>query len=337
MKVSFLKNIPAEKFVSFNKKSFPGKQVEKIIDFRYFNPLNNSTSIENNVVATDDNQNIIGQMCYHSASYFFNNELLQSEWGFDFFVDPESRNDAVGLQVLDFIKANKLLPIFGVGLGKRSLKLQKVYGFHLIGYLKKYYKIVNPIFLLSGFLTGRHVKTARYPKFVGKGENRFQKVSADELWSNQSPYNQSLLEFGRDKNFLSWRFFSSHFQYAVYRKVSDAGSPQPVYFAVRTTKVKKITCLILSDFRFDTDKKSDFKAIVNAASSVASALYLPIVVTGSSHHVSDAVLEEARFKITGEDRTIVSNVKEYKQYQDQITARNFLFTTLADTDGEYLM
>ena len=332
MKVTFQQDIPFEAFNSFNAAAFPGRDTEKIINFRYFNRLNDGDFIQHNVIATDAMHNVIGQALYHPAHYFYDGAKHDMEWGFDFFVDPQKRNDAVGLQVLDFVKANKTKPIFASGVGKKALKIQKFYGYHVIGYLKKYFKIVNPLLLVTGFLRGKNIAASKFPATIKIGAAHFEKVSIRQLWNTDKPYNADLLEFERDEKFLKWRFCSDGFQYALYRR-QDSDH----YFAVRTIKFKRITCLVLADYRFDLNAEGQFAEIIAAASKVATALWLPIVVTGSSLAKADQILEHAGFKINGEDRPIVTNVKAYKSLQQDIKDRKFVFSTLADSDGEYLM
>ena len=85
MKVTFQRDISHDKFVAFNKASFPGRESEKIINFRYFNQRNPGDFLSNNVIAVDDADNVIGQALYHPAHYYYAGEKLQMEWGFDFF------------------------------------------------------------------------------------------------------------------------------------------------------------------------------------------------------------------------------------------------------------
>lgn len=338
MKISFYTNANKKPFFDFNSTAFlsRGDFNEKLTNFRYFNPLHPGDFANDNILSFDDSDNISGQALYHPANYYFENEKRPMEWGFDLFVRPDMRSESVGIHLMEYIKAQKSTPIFASGVGEKALKIEKFFGYHIIGYLKKYYKIVNPFFAITGLLAPKNIKPSQFPKVVMVGNDRFEKTAMEQLWNASEPYNNNLLEFERDRKFLQWRFYSDGFGYAVYRLMDDSAQ-KPLYFVVRTVKIKKITTLILVDYRYDTAKKEQLELILNAAAKVCSRLFLPIMVTGSSHQVTDKVMESKKFKVTGKDRPIICNKKEYKIFKEPIANRNFIFSTLADSDGEYLM
>ena len=338
MKINFYHESDHQKFIDFNATAFPerGQLGKKLTNFRYFNPLHSGNFAQDNILSFDDSGEISGQALYHPAKYNFENETRAMEWGFDLFVRPDMRSESVGLHLMEYIKAQKHTPIFASGVGEKALKIEKFFGYHVIGYLKKYYKIANPFFLITGLLAPKNIKPSQFPKAVVVGNKRFERTTFENLWNVSEPYNNNLLEFARDREFLQWRYYSEGFGYAVYRFVGD--SPQkPLYFVVRTVKIKKITTLVLVDYRYDTSKKEQLELILDAVAKVCGRLFLPIIVTGSSHQITDDVMESKKFKVTGKDRPIICNKKEYKQFKEAIANRNFIFSTLADSDGEYLM
>lgn len=336
MMVRFQQPQDDAQFKTFNESVFPerGDRNRALTELRYFNSKNPQSDTSGNVVAFTPEGKLIGQALYHKTDFFHDGQRRSSEWGFDFFVVPEHRNDFVGVDILQYVKANKAF-VFAVGLGEKALKLQKMLGYHVIGEIRKYVKIVQPLCLPFGLLRSGNLEAARYPKSVKKGTVLFDRVSAESLWDAESPYNQELLEFGRDRSFLNWRFYSDNFQYAVYRKAD--GTDQPNYFALRSVKIKGVTGLVLADFRYQVSRPEQFREIVDAARQIASKMWLPILATGSAHRSSDQVLEAMNFKKVGRDRPVVSNDKAYKQFKPSIDDRNFVFVTLADSDGEYLM
>jgi hypothetical protein len=340
MKIKFYTEKDNKLFLEFNESSFPerGKKNNKIIDFRYFNSFNTVDFIKNNVVAYGDSNEIIGQALYHPAKYYFQQQLIGMEWGFDLFVRADKRTESVGLHLLEYIKANKNENIFASGVGEKALKIEKFFGYHIIGHLKKYFLLTNPLYLLTGFLRRAYIKTEKFTQTISFGEYKITKVSLSDLWNKTSPYNTNLLEFDRSIDFLKWRFFSGHFNYSVYRIINiKKDSPIPIYFVVRTVKVKGITSLVLVDYRYNTQNPEEFKIILNAVKKISNLLYLPIIITGSSHRTTDSVLINKNYKLVGRDRPIICNNKDYKIFKDKIQNRNFIFSTLADSDGEYLM
>lgn len=340
MNISFQDNGKKDQLVAFNVESFPEREKlnKKIINFRYYNELHQGEFYKNNVIAVGLDGSIIAQLLYHPANYFLDNAKYQMEWSFDLFVRPDMRQESLGLHLFEFIKANKKeLPIFASGIGEKALKIEKFYGYHVIGHLKKYVKIVNPLFAITGLMRKKYISKSKFPNQI-KGKTNFVKVNFEDLWDAPKPYNSELLEFERDKTFLQWRFFSPDFEYVVYKQESETNSNKnPNYFVVRTAKMKGITFLILVDYRYEVNNSLAFQSIIEAAHKIANQLFLPIVVTGSSHLTADQVLEAAKYKANGRDRPIICNKKEYKKYKETINNRTFVLTTLADTDGEYLL
>ena len=91
------------------------------------------------------------------------------------------------------------------------------------------------------------------------------------------------------------------------------------------------------DYRFTVQNNTDFELILKAVKKISNKLYLPIIITGSSNCYSDVVLDKKKYKIVGIDRPIICNINDYRKYKTDILRREFIFSTLADSDGEYLM
>ncbi|NMH29506.1 hypothetical protein [Flavobacterium silvaticum] len=320
-------------FETFNAKAFPerGNSGKRLTDFRYKNPLHQEADISHNVLAFSDSGELVGQALYHPTKAYYEEKIIDAEWGFDFFVDPEKRADLAGVHILEFVRDHKK-PVFAVGLGDKALKIQKYFGYHVIGHIKKYVKI-NPVLLPFGFARPAHIKTSDYPKSIKTADGIFERIDTQKLPDPSEAYNKELLEFSRDSTFLNWRFFSGLFPYAVY--VLKPNSEKPTYFVVRTTKIKHATALILVDYRFSS--AAGFKTMLSAFQKLSVKMLLPITVCGSSLQSVDSELEAAGYKSHGRDRPIVSNRPEFKMPKEKLEARNAVFVTLADSDGEYLM
>ena len=339
MNIRFFEYTNEIDFRTFNLNSFPKRKsfINDLIDFRYFNKCHNGEFIKNNILAFNDENEIIAQSLYHPAKYYFESKLNEMEWGFDLYVDPRSRNESVGLHLFEYIKANKNVPIFATGVGEKALKIEKFFGYHVIGHLKKYFKIVNPLLFVTGVLQGKNNLNNRFPILINNNGVIFKKVKGDELWNANQAYNADLLEFERSENYLNWRFNSDKFKYSIYKLEKETNDLLPVYFVVRTVKVKGVSCLVLVDYRYNVKDKKDLEMIICAVEKISIKMLIPVIIAGSSHFVSDSVFELHKFKINGKDRPIICNVKDYKIYKTNIEKRDFIFTTFADSDGEYLM
>lgn len=278
------------------------------------------------LVVVDDEDNIHGQDIFSSMSLYWLGERQDSVWGFDYIVDEELRSDAWGV---DILLAQKELykTVYSTGANDFALKLNLKAGMRWMGRLRKYVKMVNPFFLPVGFFKGMVAK-GKFPPEVELNGVLFDKVEADGYPDLSQPFNPGLLEFGRDMDFLKWRYGQLH-EYVFYRQ---RGSDN--YFVVRTIVKGHITALVIVDFRCELNDSSQYLTIVKAATQIAKKLHLPVLITGSSLAVTDAVLEGEGFRSVGRPRPIIGNDKRLKHHEAEVEARNFTLVTLADSDGE---
>lgn len=324
MQIKFLDKVELERLYSFNKQIFPERSNPKsVIDFWL---SKNPEELNLSIILKGDNDEIFGQNLHSSMSYFYNNSMLSGEWGFDFIVSEDIRKDGYGIDMLQFVLKHKKA-IFAVGSGPLALKIELKMGFKLIGELRKYVGIGNPLFLPLSLFRGV-ISSNKYPVFVKKKSQTFRLTTADQLPEFQSPFNTELLEIGRDNAFLRWRYFSDLHSYAFYKQeeVDD-------YFVVRTIVKKGITCLVLVDFRCDLSGQQNFDVLLNAVKKLASMLNLSVIIAGSSLSITDEVFENRRFKSIGRPRPIITT-ERYKEEKQRIDNREFVFATLADSDGE---
>lgn len=324
MRIEKLSKSTYEEWVNFNKRMYPTRDrehLEKLLYFRTYQMGERELCL--NLLLLNDDGNIIGQILYNSTKCFFFGETKVSLWGFDFIIAPEMRKYAYGLDFLEYVQENVTDVSFASGIGDVALKLEKAYGSKIIGYLKKYVKIVNPLFLFSSI--DRTIYREKYPEKL----SGFVKVSeVVQLWDRQISYNSDMIEFYRGLAFLEWRFFKAPHDYVIYKSENTDN-----YFVVRTIIRKHITALVLVDYRCDWKNEKEFLDIVKTAQSLTNKLHLSVLITASSCKYGDAVLSSFKFRKIGRDRPITIN-KNIKQYKDRVNNRDLIFTTLADSDGE---
>lgn len=325
MHIKFLDKVELEKLYSFNIQIFPERSNPKsVLDFWLSkNPDEHSLSITLN----GDNKEQSGQIISSSMFFYYKSTQQSGSWIFDYIVSEDKRKDGYGIDLLQFALQNRKAPIFATGSGPLALKIELKMGFKLIGELRKYVGIGNPLFLPSSLFRGV-ISRNKYPVSVKKKSKTFRLTTADQLPEFSSPFNSGLLEFGRDNAFLKWRYFSDLHPYAFYK--SEEGDD---YFVVRTIVKKGITCLVLVDFRCDFYDQQNFVVLINAVKKLASKLKLSVVITGSSLKMTDEVFENKRFKSIGRPRPIITTEK-FKEEKQRIENREFVFATLADSDGE---
>lgn len=325
MQIKFLEASEINDLYSFNKLVFSERyEPNKIIDF-WFGKNKNEHSLS--VVLKRGSKEICGQSLFSSMNYFYKNCSYKGEWGFDYIVREDKRKDGYGIDIMDFVLKNKEVPIFANGSGPMALKIELKMGYNWLGEIKKYIGIVNPIYILTSF-SRSSIPLNRFPSTIRVKDKTFSFTREKNLQDNTKPFNDNLLEFERDRSFLNWRFYSGLHEYAVYK--NDEGND---YFVLRTIVKKHITCMALIDYRCNFSNQDSFKIILKAAKRVTCKLRLSVLIIGSSLKSIDILLEKQYFKAFGRHRPIISS-KYFKEEKEIIKNREFVLTTLADSDGE---
>ena len=277
------------------------------------------------LILKDENGRIHGQILASSMSYFLKGKCHDTVWLFDLIVDEELRKSAWGVDML--LQCMEAHPAScSTGSGPTALPLHLKLGNKMLGEIRKYVGVVNPLYLIMAYHRGE-VAIEKFPQEIAVGMLQYRKISKDELPSLETPFNDNLLEIGRDKCFLEWRFFSGFHHYAFYF-AEDKNS----YFVVRSILLKGFRVLELVDYRCTSDEKS-FESILKAVHQVAKKTCLPAVVCGSTMAAFDFVLERHYYRSMGRPRPVIGFVK-CKDRKEDIAQRNFCFVTLADSDGE---
>ena len=296
-------------------------------DFMKFWFSKNQDEINKSIILYDeDNQVIRGQLINSSMKYFYNNELKESVWPIRYMVQEEYRKFAWGLDIL--LECMEQYPTyFSTGAGPNSLPIEKKLGKTIVGEIRKYIGLLNPIYFFTSFKR-EVVPIQKFPNSVNATKTTFNKLSINDIPNQYRPYNNNLFEPSRDNDYLKWRFWGGLHDYAFY-KANDSND----YFVLRTIVEKGITIMLLADYRCNTSSKEPFENILNAACKITRKLHLPVLFTGSTLSVVDSVLEQHHFKSMGRPRPVLSTIK-FKDRNEDIKQRNFCFITLADSDGE---
>lgn len=327
MLIKYIETTDFNDLIVFNKEVYADRPNPEgnIIFWFIKNPAENNLS----VILKGDSGEIWGQDFFSSMIFFYNNSAFNGEWGFDYIVREEKRKEGYGIDIMEFVLDNKKIPVFATGSGPLALQIELKMGFKQLGELKKYVGLANPLYLFTSVFRGI-VKLKRYPRIVKVKGETFSLLRKENLPDISTPYNTNLLEFGRDFSFLKWRFYSDLHEYAFYKKDGTDD-----YFVLRTIVKNHITCSVLVDYRCNTSNQVGFKTILKAAKKVTRRLKIGILVTGSSLMSIDDILERNHFRATGRHRPIIST-KSFIEEKGKIEKREFVFTTLADSDGEVL-
>ena len=324
MTISAAKESDYYNLIEFNTRIYSNKIMNSRVYLDYWLSKANAI-ISDYVILKDDVGRIRGQILTTPMAYYYNQERTETVWLFDLIVDEELRKTAWGVDLLmacmDFYPAS-----CSTGSGPAALPLHLKLGNSMLGELRKYVSIINPVYMLTSYHRKR-VSIDSFPKEIESVEGGFRKIGKNELPIFDAPFNEKLFEISREKSFLEWRFFNDLHQYAFY-----LNEERRSYFVVRSILVKGLRVLELVDYRCSADRYS-FDNIIKTVHKVAKAVHLPAVVCGSSLDSFDVVLEQHRYKSIGRARPIVGFVKCSDRHDD-IAKRNFCFVTLADSDGE---
>lgn len=314
------KDIP--QLVEYNKQRFPerGEQTKPIIDFWV---ARHSDAVSDILVVEKDGK-FYGQEFYSRMSFYYKGIYEEAHWCFDLIVNEDLRKDCVGLDFMQYA-LGEYPNYYCTGSGPDAVKLHLALGKQLLGDIRKYVGLINPLWFVTSLFRGRIAKS-KYPKTIGKGWKKVE--TFDEMPKLKQPFNVNLFEVGRDAIFLKWRFFNDFHPYVVY--VNDITGD---YFVVTTIVQKHITAIVLLDFRCLLNDTNAFEQIVETTHKIANKIHVPIAICGSSHAVIDSVLESHHYKSIGRPRPIIGT-KKYKTDKEAIKNRTFAFVTLAESDGE---
>ena len=307
--------------IRFGEKAFPDRKdkYNKLINFVFHDRISEYTG---GIILLDDNNKIVGQSLYTTMNLHYNNEIRQSGWGYELIVDEKYRKETWGIEIM--MACRRLFPgTCSTGSNPTALKLNQKLGYNLIGEIRKYIGISSIPFLFKTLLPSKK----SYPDDI----NDFTLIKDKSEFRIKRFYNQYLIEPGREKDFIEWRFFSPNFKkYSVYQNKDDD------YFVLRTIRYKGIEMLLVSDFRCSLNNCDSFEKMYKTIKKIAVKKRIPFVLCSSSHKITDEILEKNYAKSIGRPRPIVFS-KKLKDWfhQEKIEERSLCFITFGDSDGEW--
>lgn len=309
----------------YNKKIYPDKVIPAK-DYLDFWLNRNDRAIDQCLILREDDGSVHGQVLASEMSYYYKQERIDTVWLFDLIVDEELRKSGWGVDVLLACMDKHPLSC-STGSGPTALPIHMKMGNNMLGEIRKYVGLANPLDMLTSPFRG-NIKAEKFPASVTVNGKTFHKLSREKIPVLSKPYNDKLFEIARDKEFLQWRYFNNLHPYAFYK---DEQSND--YFVVRTTIQKHITVMLLVDYRCNMSDSKAFETIFKATKKVMNTLHIGMLIAGSSLKVVDDVLEAHGFKSIGRHRPVIGFVK-VKDRKADVEARQFLLTTFADSDGE---
>jgi hypothetical protein len=262
--------------------------------------LNNLTdNIQGALLCLDEKDEIVGcQLCFPTKALIKGEEQYIA-WGHDLRIDEDYRGDAGMMLMLEVSQ----LPVFGMGLSDINKKIQKVLGSTFFDNIIIYGRL-NRFFIRSAFqgiVRKRNSLTHFYTpdKIQTRGQS-FSKVNdAASLKIPNGGYwwgKRVDIDFIRDYDYLSKRFFNNFNKYYFYR-LSVQEEYDSCYFVIRPIVYKKIVALSIVDFRYDLNKPDQFSLITEAVNRIAKINKIGMVFYISNINHKKTLIKFSRFSI----------------------------------------
>ncbi len=261
------------------KKTWPGR-VDNYIDYCLKDSTENKDELSPNLIVLNDKNQIVGCHLFFRAKALICGKEQIVHWGHDTFLDEAYRGDAGAMLMMEMQK----IPHFGMGLSAVNKKIQRVLR---TVFLKEIviYAFLNCFFFRSLFqlILKKRASSVHllHPGVLKIGKNCFSEVmEANTLRIPNNGYwckGEVDIDFIRDKDYLSKRFFHNFNAYYFYRLLTGE-EYDSCYFVVRPIVYKKILTLSIVDFRYDLKRPEQFSWILKAANEMAKLNKIGLVL-----------------------------------------------------------
>jgi len=323
--------------VEYNRAVYSRRdKVEESFNYRFvINPFVKK-DVNETLIAIDEGGAIAGQILVMPSEFNFEGKVYDAYIGMDYYVNKEARNSLAGV-----ILANKYKNLkynFGIGLTDESLAILNAFNVKAEGYMEKYLRINNLISLFKFLFTSKPKNTRGFifPDSIYVKDKQFMRVLSPEgILAKNNFWNINIVEFSRNLEFVSWRFFHYPEKYFVYKCNSTFNSQDvnPSYFIVRPIIWKKANCLLLVDYRFNMADEEMMGQVLAATVKLSKSLKMAGTITGCSLSVFKQHLKRKMFFKFGRSMEIVTNFKIQNKVKDE--SKNSILVTFADSDADF--
>ena len=337
MKIQALTPELLPRYHAFLKSSYPARpETEARFKFQILdNPRVTEESGLPVLIAQDEEGEIVGQFILNPGAFHFQGDLTPCHYGSDLFMREDKRASGIGA-FLTMRGVRDYSPYFAIGLTTRGDQITRPLNTNTLGEMYSFLWIGRPVSTLVHHLRNRRGDVRPRPRFFEKLPPRIEVKggefnhlsSADQV--EVRPLGENLIEFARDPEFIKWRFFSSFRSYPVYlKRDGDAVS----YFALRRLRNRGLDLILVVDYRVSPMRQEAALDLIAAVKKIARLNRADGVWMTSTLKVFDQALRQSRFRVVGNPGMIVSTVKT-KGFEEAVSRREFVFATLADSDGE---
>lgn len=266
------------------KKTWPNKRTDDYIDYCLKGSAEDEGGVAPNLIVLNDEDQIVGCYLFFTAKAMIHGKEQLIHWGHDTFLDEAYRGDAGAMLMMEMQK----IPHFGMGLSVVNKKIQRVlrtiFFKEIVLYAFLNYFFIRSLFqlILKKRASSVHLL---HPGVLKIGKNCFSEVrEANTLRIPNNGYwckGEVDIDFIRDKDYLSKRFFHNFNTYYFYRLLTGE-EYDSCYFVVRPIVYKKILTLSIVDFRYDLKRPEQFSLILKAVNKIARLNKIGLVLYTSN-------------------------------------------------------
>lgn len=316
-------NISQQKYIEYLEKAYPEKY-NKVGYAHFILNIIPKSYIDKSLFILNS-YNIIGANLYIKNEALIGKNKYEILWSFDTKILPPYINSDAGVYIME--KWVRTKNQFGAGLSSISVKLQKKIGATFIGYSIPFIKIF-PLRMIKNLFNSFNKNIIKLPDCIKVSSGfRFERLLkvTDFKIPHTGYWNEDIIEFGRNQDFIRWRFFLEDNKYYVYQKNDSTYN----YLVVRVYIYKGIPLLYLVDYRFNLNNILEFYEIIETTSQLSKNLGLSGVYIRSSISQINKLLKKKKFISKGEGAQIVT---KFKPATNQIYP---IFFTSADSDMDF--
>lgn len=332
MEIKNLEPDDLNRFIEFNKAMYPQREnIEESINFKLRHPNINSTEEYPFLIAIENNK-IIGQYQRIPCNYFYKGKSLTSYWGMDFIVDKNNRGMA-GISLLEKVLEKNQ---FAMGLSDKAFKINKLMKVDHIGNFKKFVYFSSIFKAILFFVATRSNKINKkqkinliFPKRINLGNLSFFKTEDYSEFKQQKCFNEEIIEFSRDSEFMKWRF--GHYKKTYKTYILKLNNQIACYFVVRLVYWKSCPFILIVDYRY---KPAYFSIVLKAVKKLLKKNSVFGIITLSSIKESDKELKKSLFIPFGKVGQIVSNFK-FDSDKKETLKKSQIQVTFADSDKDF--
>ncbi len=315
-----------DKIIEFNKLFYKRTDIEKYFRFRFFEHPYSKNEKPYTILGINEKDEIVGQSLHVPMKLGINKKILNGYWGVNLVVAPSERGKGTGQKI---VIENKNIPhSFIFGITPISLKILEQNGFTILDNFNRFLYLPSFFSVLGLFLSPKSKIDLDPPETISTSNHLFKlqrtcpKIPL-ECW------NDEVMEFLRDYDYLHWRFFTTYNHFYFYY---NEDSKNPVYFVLKKLYWRNHCFISLVDLRLKLNDNDAIKDVISACKIIRKKTKSIGIVAGSSHINLYKEFRKSGFFEFGIPSTLV-NCSDLGDNYPKMEQKG-VFLNMADSDFE---